>query len=367
MKFEKYPSSEEKIEPRCFLLKRRGQALAWCSAEKKEISNPLLTWNSAQPVPMYSLLAQTIKKYKNEIGITKKIYLDVLKTENVLKALEESGRLDVVERSFDFVGTYSDVSDAQEIETLEFCPSDSENEEEFCWLRCAWLSVLESDRSLRFRFSHGMPDIEDVSLDLALQRKSSLLCDLIFPESKIITDSEEIVEVVANSLGVKRFEFLEKIVYFNAPDGGALFHHDVERGHLGVIYAQITGSTAWLALSSAQLLDCIKQYVSNSNNHDALKADVGSEEIFIKLLGCTSEPEKIYSSLNEREEELEILINNSSSFTKYLIDSGHGYLLEPGDVIFLPQFSVQECAWHSVFCVGEETGEALSFAIRASE
>jgi len=35
-------------------------------------------------------------------------------------------------------------------------------------------------------------------------------------------------------------------------------------------------------------------------------------------------------------------------------------------VILLPQASMDDCAWHSVFCVGDEAGEALSFAIKAA-
>jgi hypothetical protein len=35
--------------------------------------------------------------------------------------------------------------------------------------------------------------------------------------------------------------------------------------------------------------------------------------------------------------------------------------------MLLPQESMKNCAWHSVFCLGEDAGQALSFAIKADE
>ena len=56
--------------------------------------------------------------------------------------------------------------------------------------------------------------------------------------------------------------YVERIVYFNAPEGGAQFHHDVERGHLGVVFAQLSGRTAWLTLSTEQLLDAMQNFLA---------------------------------------------------------------------------------------------------------
>src|SRR3569623_769413 len=65
------------------------------------------------------------------------------------------------------------------------------------------------------------------------------------------------------------------------------------------------------------------------------------------------------------DDALEALINRCPAFTRQLIEHGHCYLLQPGDFILLPQHEAARCAWHSVFCLDEFAGEALSFAVRA--
>ena len=62
--------------------------------------------------------------------------------------------------------------------------------------------------------------------------------------------------------------------------------------------------------------------------------------------------------------ELIHLINETEEFTQHLIEKGHSQTLEAGDVILLPQKDQNTCCWHSVFCLGEEMGQALSFAIK---
>jgi len=60
------------------------------------------------------------------------------------------------------------------------------------------------------------------------------------------------------------------------------------------------------------------------------------------------------------------LINETKAFVQQLIAAGHGHLIETGDVLLLPQEDQNKCCWHSVFNLGEESGQALSFAVRGS-
>ena len=61
---------------------------------------------------------------------------------------------------------------------------------------------------------------------------------------------------------------------------------------------------------------------------------------------------------------LAALVNHGPEFSALLADAGHAALLQPGDAILLPNHGPARTALHSVFCAGEETGYALSLAIR---
>ena len=52
------------------------------------------------------------------------------------------------------------------------------------------------------------------------------------------------------------------------------------------------------------------------------------------------------------------------AFIRSLIDRGHGYIINPGDIILLPQHDADHCSWHAVYCLDDSPGEALSFAVR---
>ena len=59
------------------------------------------------------------------------------------------------------------------------------------------------------------------------------------------------------------------------------------------------------------------------------------------------------------------LVNRGPEVTSFLADAGHGYVLEAGDVILLPNHGYTRTAMHSVFCGSDETGYSLSLAIRS--
>ena len=128
-------------------------------------------------------------------------------------------------------------------------------------MKASWLSFYEGDASLRFRFSFGVDFVEDVAADQNRQHYAALLTEAVSPESKIITDNQQLKHTLSQTLGSEEFRFVERIIYFNSASGGAYLHHDRERGHAGVVYAQLTGQTLWLALPQQALIDEINLFV----------------------------------------------------------------------------------------------------------
>jgi len=58
------------------------------------------------------------------------------------------------------------------------------------------------------------------------------------------------------------------------------------------------------------------------------------------------------------------LVNRGPEFSAFLADAGHAAILRAGDAILLPNHDLAHTAMHSVFCASEQTGYALSLAIR---
>ena len=150
-------------------------------------------------------------------------------------------------------------------------------------------------------------------------------------------------------LEVDAIEFVERIIYFNAPDGGAQFHQDVERGHLGVIFAQMSGRTAWLALPKQHLIHEIITFLARADAKQMLVELLGKKHL-TQLFKATNNPAYLSHWLDQRENDaLDIFINQTPAFHQQLVDNGYAYVLHPGDVLLLPQQGMDNCAWHSVF------------------
>ncbi|MDX8410578.1 MAG: hypothetical protein R8K46_01725 [Mariprofundaceae bacterium] len=269
------------------------------------------------------------------------------------------------EAAFTLVASIHDESDPQEIEKVLF---DAEKKEEVAaedlWCKASWLSYHDEDASLRFRFSFGMEGHEDVAADPARQQWAAGLCDALFPESRAITANPDILKLLHDVLDGDP-AFVERIVYFNAPNGGAQLHHDVERGHAGVIYAQISGNTFWLALDKQTLIDEIIAFVNDPLNTNAITQVLPSDNDRSSLHALASDRRKLSDYMEEFDHELiEALIDRSPEFSARLVEQGYAHILHPGDAILLPQRDLETCVWHSVFCLGEDPGEGLSFALR---
>ena len=140
--------------------------------------------------------------------------------------------------------------------------------------------------------------------------------------SRAVTRNRRLIGEIARRIGGPP-RFIQRILYSNSRDGGALFHHDFVPGQAGVAYAQLAGSTGWLTLPKS-----------------VLRRHAG-----------------------RNLEGAERLINHSPAFTRKLAADGWFFVLRPGDAILLPSFSWGRVAWHSVFTLGRAPNVALSFGV----
>lgn len=290
--------------------------------------------------------------HKGHIQAAHKMMEVMLNGAELAETFEESDVSQRLQPEFALLASSAEEHDEQGIEKVYF---DVENDGEICaedlWCKASWLSFHDEDASLRFRFSFGMEGFEDVAADPARQAWAGELCERIFPESSIITKNTEILNLLQEILG-KEAQFVERIVYFNAPNGGAQFHHDVERGHAGVVFAQLSGATFWLALDKQTLIDEIICFSQNNSVSDALKTLIQNREALSDYM-----EEQDHATVEE-------LIDQSPEFISHLIEKGYSHHLQAGDILFLPQRDLDHCVWHTVFTLGDEPGEALSFAVR---
>lgn len=353
------------------LLRRRGTTLGWIAAApavavKDPGSTLRATWNSARPYVLPGHCTATIPNYSRELEQSQRLMERIAAGESPADLLDEPRYSARLEPRFEMLAASSDESDLQEIETIEF--DTMEGEEiigENLWCKCSWLSYEDDDASLRFRFSFGIAGYEDVAADIERQGYAGELTEAIFPESAIISADKKLEQLLCKALGIKKIAYVERIIYFNSPNGGAQFHQDVERGHLGVVFAQLRGRTGWLACSKNELMDEVETFVSNKANHATLQTLLPDARAFNELTTIAADRTQLNLGLDDRDNEpLELLLNRCPQFYQQLSDHGHTYILTPGDIILMPQKDINECCWHTVFCLDDFAGEALSFAVR---
>jgi hypothetical protein len=351
-------------------LSQRGVQLGWIAEQRRPqvpaAAEARTAWQAACPLLLPGMAAAELPAHAPAIAAAHDLMEAILEGEDLERRLQQEAYAARLASRFELLAASYDEGDAQQIITLEFDALEhgavaAEN----LWIRVSWLSYEEDDASLRFRFSFGMEHYEDVAADPARQRHAAALCEALFPESVLISANEHLNAYLRELLGGREFTYVERIVYFNAPGGGARFHHDVERGHLGVVFAQLSGRTAWLSLSTEQLLDEVQSFLDRRDADALLRASVRPAAARAELLALASNREALADYLHRRDNDpMERLLNCTPAFTRRLIEDGHAFILHPGDMILLPQHDVDRCAWHAVYCLDEVPGEALSFAVR---
>lgn len=296
-------------------------------------------WRAAEPVFVPGILAARLPAHAGAIAATLAMF----------ERLRRGGRwLDELDRrlpddcGFVYAGSTVDRDDPREIERV-FADAVRGGEVVARDLSAllAWIAHDDRDRSLRIRFSCGKDRVGDWLLaDEATAEASSALAARAFPEGAAITGSRPLQRLLA-SLLQRPFRLGERIVYNNAPGGGAVFHHDAEPGQLGVAFSQLEGRTAWLAASKRRLGQILVA-------HGAARTLAAA---MARLDGA------------DGDAALQQVLNREPRFTAQLAARGALFVLRAGDCILLPSHGTDDVAWHSVFALGGRASLAHSYGI----
>jgi len=355
----------------CFQLLRRDYELGFVRQPQRppmpDASCVAKHWQADEAVMLPGLL--DLSPWQSDIQQSHQLMEKTLQGGEVSPLLEQPPYNKRLSAHFPLVASSFEEHDEQAIEKIYFDAEADVGAERICvaedlWCKSSWLSFIEADASLRFRFSFGMECLQDVASDPLRQRWAGRLCDAIFPESAAITSNDTIMNLLKPLLGGSP-AFVERIVYFNAPNGGAQMHHDVERGHDGVVYGQLSGSTFWLALNKQRLMDELIDFIADAHNGDEIKRLLPDSAARAELTGLIRDRQTLSNYMDEFDHELvEAVMDRSPLFTQQLVKHGFGFILHAGDVLLMPQRDLELCVWHSVITLGDAPGEALSFAVR---
>ncbi len=344
-------------------VRRRGVELGWVVPRAQASSDSTCLaryWAAARPIYLADFVTTEVAEYSEHIAQGLRLMDAVLAGEDLEDILHGPPYAARLAPDFRLLPAGIDTGDEQEILRLDFDAYAGERLlAEDLWVKLSWLSFHPDDASLRFRFSFGIEGYENVAAHWHKQQLAARLTEAIFPESAIVSRNSFLRELLGSILPADDVAYVERIVYFNAPNGGAQFHQDVERGHLGVVFAQLHGRSLWLALSRQQLLQELAAFLRTSLS--GLQAGAAERARLQALAGDAAE---LAAALEAGDDAVEAVLNRAPEFFAHLLRQGHGWLLEPGDLILLPQQNPEHCAWHSVFCADDFPGHALSFAIR---
>lgn len=208
------------------------------------------------------------------------------------------------------------------------------------YAKLSWISTDERDHSLRIRFSFGSEALCEWQQETRRAAHAEAFAEAVFPECDVLTGHAGLVGLVRRLIG-RAPRLGERIVYNNAPGGGAIFHHDVEPHQLGVLYGQLAGETGWLALPKPVLACEVAAALSIS-------------------------PKRALARLErEDDEQLFRLLNHTPRFTRQLVLRGSFVHLRAGDALLLPSPTPEVTCWHSVFALGARPSLAHSYGVFA--
>jgi len=265
-------------------LKRRGFSLGsvpsenTAAAKLASMNHILAEWRRGFPVLIASQCRNSLIAQQANIKQTEALVLAVLEEQDCDSIFAEEPYAERLEPKFQSLGSTFNEGDQQEIEMVIFDVMDQDRVvAEDLWVKASWLSFHDDDVSLRFRFSFGVDLEQDVASDPHRQTLAAELTDAIFPESSVLTQNPELDNILKEILDSEFVNFVERIIYFNGPNGGAYLHHDLERGHAGVVFAQLSGQTYWLALPKQTLINEILLFSKTYPWPDSLSHEMRSE------------------------------------------------------------------------------------------
>lgn len=323
-------------------LRRRGADLGAVLPLRREpltTAAALVRWNSSEAVFLPGMLGAGPARHAAAIAATLRMFDRLRDGARFLDELETRLAADPDLR---YAGSTVDRNDRREIERVfvDAAPGDGPVVAADLWAKLTWIADDESDRSLRIRYSAGKEQLEDW---LGTSEQTAGWVDgfavRTFPECGAVLDCAALWRLL-QALLRRPFRLSERIVYNNAPGGGAVFHHDAEPGQLGVVFSQLEGRTAWLALSKQRLAAAIVRAGACRDRRQALQAlDDGPDQ------------------------QLWQLLNRDVAFTADLAARGALFVLQAGDCILLPSHGIDDVTWHSVFALGDRPSLAHSYGI----
>lgn len=330
-----------------------------------------LRWNDARPIVLPGILDDEIARHPDEIADAFDLYHQLGEDGGLKRWLKQrlagaGPEWRVRERRADLIDPDRDVEKV-------FLSRDTAGRElRDLWWKSGRLSTFEGDESLRLRLSFGLERDDDASRELVRQRAVAELAEALLPGASFVPRTESLNRLLELFSGEELF-LTQHIAYWNAPEGGALFHHDAfdepaEGGQRGVLYAQLAGRTAWLALSAEDLAARVCEFVELLESGEL---EWVTEDLFPRtadLAGaveCARDPQRLMRELGLPGcGRFAALVNRGPEFTDYLANAGHAAILEAGDVILLPNYGLARTAMHSVFCADDEPTYAISAALR---
>jgi len=248
------------------------------------------------------------------------------------------------------------------------------------WVKLGRLSTADGDASRRLAFGVGTEIRDDDHPDLARHSTAwNWACSLL---PALEASLPEPLRKRLSGASGRPLHPSNPIVYWNRPNGGALFHHDALPGYLpsdaesaepgpsgqrGVVYVQGAGRTVWLALSIESLARRCCEFMRDVVDGGApwLFDTWVKEGVWQPLFFATREVEPCLRALARSDAgALRPLVHGCLEFTGFLIDSGHAAILRPGDAIALPNHGLDRTAMHSVYCGSESPNVGFSIGLR---
>lgn len=299
-------------------------------------------WGKAEPLHFPGALREGLESHRASVARTQALL-------DRVRAGRTEFRRDVWRRlarrkGFVASGASRDLADEREIEKVHAEGTRGRVARDL-WAKLSWISRDPRDVSLRVRFSFGSELRSDWARDSRRAAAADALAEAVFPECAVLGANRAVYALLARATG-SPVRLSERIVFANAPGGGAAFHHDAETEQRGVAYAQLAGRTAWLALPKRELA--------------ALVAEIAPRS------GRLGTPARAFRALDRHHAPLERLLNADPRLTRALAERGRLYVLQRGDLFLLPSPGPDDTAWHSVFAIGSRPSLALSFGIFAS-
>ena len=343
------PDSEPRARAARIVLARRGLrhgSFLPTRAAPRDDGARRAAWDQDRPVFLPGILAPGLDRHRAAIARTLRLFEALRRDE---RSLQDEVRARLAQRrELSPSGAIVDLADGRELEKVFV---DGMRGRRFAarglYAKLSWIAHDERDASLRIRFSFGSEDERDWQKETLRAPWADRYAEALFPECAAQAGNTRLRAVIER-LARRRVRFSERIVYNNAPGGGAVFHHDCEPHQLGVVFGQLAGATAWLALPKRALAD----HVTSCARTPALR----------RLAGTTR---RALHALDGEDPRLARLLNETPAFTARLAAYGALFHLRAGDALLLPNHAWDDTCWHSVFALGKRASLAHSYGIFA--